>query len=196
MCVILVGKVSEVLKLDLYAAWASNPHGAGLLVHSPGRVQCIKGLMDLDSLIGELEKVDRHRRVAVHLRWATHGSINAANTHPFAVGRGSWLMHNGVLSAFGKSGDRGVSDSADLARVLGQIKGTADRCKVLRSLSGMFVLATREGFGLFGSRSWQSVGRVKCSNTHWVPSRLFAVDDVGECNGSSGRSPWGWRELV
>lgn len=36
---------------------------------------------------------------AVHLRWNTHGENSLANTHPFELPYGSYLMHNGVLGA-------------------------------------------------------------------------------------------------
>lgn len=170
MCVILLGKNKDILKSNLDLAWASNPHGAGILYHDRrGSVVCVKGLMTLEALTDALGDVGRDTQMAVHLRYATHGAVSAANTHPFAVGKSGYLMHNGMLSAFGRSGTRGVSDSADLARTLGTIPSDSDRLKVLRSLQGMFLLATRGGFTPIGSRSWVRVGRVLASNDNFLP---------------------------
>lgn len=170
MCVILLGKNKDILKSKLDLAWASNPHGAGILYHDRrGNVVCVKGLMSLGTLTDALGDVSRDTQVAVHLRYATHGAVSAGNTHPFIVGRSGYLMHNGVLSAFGQCGTRGVSDSADLARALSTIPSDCDRLKVLRSLQGMFLLATKREFLPIGSRSWVRIGKVLASNDNHLP---------------------------
>ncbi|NDD53675.1 hypothetical protein EBZ39_07320 [bacterium] len=172
MCVILIGKTKDIRKVDLDSAWISNPHGAGIAYpRTNGKgVEVVKGIMDLDTLKGELKGIDPDIRIALHLRYATHGSIVESNTHPFKIGRsGSYLMHNGVLSAFGRSGDRGISDSMDLARVLGEIKDPRDRSKVLRSVSGMFCTISTEGIHTYGSRSWVKIrGSVIGSNDSFI----------------------------
>jgi hypothetical protein len=173
MCVILVGNKKSILNLDLHAAWNNNPHGAGFAYINNGRAHVVKGLMCYDSMMESLSACKHRGTIALHLRFATHGAINGDNTHPFRVGRtGDVLMHNGILSAFGISGDRGLSDSADLARVLGGIRDPRDRDKVLRSIHGMFTLVTpraRSGVVLFGSNGWQMHDGVRCSNTYWIP---------------------------
>lgn len=174
MCVILVGKVSELRKVDLKAAWASNPHGAGIAYPNGKGVKAIKGLMTLSALKTALRELDQNIEAALHLRFATHGAVNAKNTHPFPIGRsGEYLMHNGVLSCFGSSGDNGRSDSADLARVLGDIRNPIDRSKVLGSLSGMFCTVTQKGIRLCGSRSWVQISDgVMGSNDNFVPRQI------------------------
>lgn len=170
MCIIMVGKVRSVESLDLECGWASNPHGAGVCYVDRGSVVAVKGIMNLHDLERELSKIKGNPKIALHLRYATHGKISESNTHPFQVGRsGSWLMHNGMLSAFGRSGDRGVSDSRDLADTLGRMKEPSDRVKILRSLSGMYALISRKGIELYGSRSWVEINGVACSNTSCAP---------------------------
>jgi len=194
MCVIFLGKVKDILDLDLPSAWASNPHGAGILFHDRGgRVVCSKGLMTLEDTITAIESIDRNRKIAVHLRFATHGAINPSNTHPFPVGRGAFLMHNGILSAFGRHGDAGLSDSADLARVLGDVRDTKDRAKILRSVSGMFLYADRGGFYTFGSRSWIKIGKVSASNDNFLP-RAPVFEIGGGRRGVSRHLGWNWGE--
>lgn len=176
MCVILIGKAKDIKKTDLESAWAHNPHGAGIAYPTGSRVHVIKGIMEPHDLWVELGKIDPKQRIAIHLRYATHGAIGADNTHPFRMGRsGSYLMHNGVLSAFGRAGDRGISDSMDLADTLGKLKDPADRGKILRSLSGMFTVITSTGIFTFGSRSWVKIGAVLGSNDYFMP-KLIPID--------------------
>lgn len=173
MCVILIGKTKDIQKVDLNSAWISNPHGAGIAYPRGDNrgIEVIKGIMDLESLKGSLKGIKGEIKIALHLRYATHGSISPSNTHPFKIGRsGSVLMHNGILSAFGRSGDRGVSDSMDLARVLGEIKDPIDRRKILTSLGGMFCEISPKGIHTFGSRSWVRIrGGVMGSNDNFMP---------------------------
>ncbi len=194
MCVILIGKVKDIRKVDLESAWASNPHGAGIAYprsNSKG-VAVVKGIMDLESLRSALREIHGEIKIALHLRYATHGSINPLNTHPFKIGRsGSYLMHNGVLSAFGKSGDRGVSDSMDLANTLGEIKDPIGRHKILASLGGMFCEISPKGIRTFGSRSWVKIrGSVIGSNDNFIPK----VTPIGLSGGSRWieRSAYTW----
>jgi hypothetical protein len=195
MCIILIGKTKDIKKTDLDLAWASNPHGAGISYSTGRGVVTIKGIMDLDRLKGELGEIDRDLKIAVHLRYATHGSISPANTHPFKIGRsGSVLMHNGVLSQFGIAGDRGVSDSADLARVLGEIKDPKDRYKILRSLSGMFCEISPKGIAVFGSRSWVKIrSGVLGSNDNFMPREPMLKIGGGSAY-RVDRSLWNWGE--
>lgn len=193
MCVILTGKARDILALDLQSAWACNPHGAGIVFHDRGgRVICSKGLMTLEDTISAVESIDRNRKVALHMRFATHGAINAMNTHPFPVGRGAFLMHNGILSAFGKHGESGLSDSADLAKVLGEVREPRDRAKILCSLSGMFLYADRGGFHTFGARPWVRVGKVLASNDGFI-AREPIFEIVGG-RSVSRRLRWDWGE--
>lgn len=175
MCVILVGKVNELRKVDLKSAWTSNPHGGGIAFPSGGRVKSIKGLMTLSALKSALRELDQESEVALHLRYATHGAVSAKNTHPFPIGKtGEYLMHNGVLSCFGSSGEKGQSDSADLARVLGDIRNAVDRSKVLSSLSGMFCTISPKRITLTGSRSWVKISDgVMGSNDNFIPRQIM-----------------------
>lgn len=191
MCVILVGKVNELRKVDLKAAWSSNPHGAGIAFPSSGRVKAIKGLMTLSALKSALRELDQDAEIALHLRYATHGAVNFKNTHPFPIGKtGEYLMHNGVLSCFGSSGDNGKSDSADLARVLGDIRNAVDRSKVLGSLSGMYCTISPKRISLTGSRSWVKISDgVMGSNDNFIPRQIMP-------NPRSDRNRWlyNWAE--
>lgn len=179
MCVILVGTKKQLLSIDLDRAWKTNRDGAGFSYVDKKRVYVVKGLMRFDDMINALETTRARGLISLHLRLATHGRVCAKNTHPFVVGNDA-LAHNGVLSSFGVSGASGVSDSADLARVLSHLKPD-DRNKVLASLSGMYALTTtraRAGVVLFGSRSWVEHKGVQCSNNYWVEKPAVARASV------------------
>jgi hypothetical protein len=49
--------------------------------------------------------------VAIHFRMATDGRVNKHNAHPFKLKNQSWLMHNGILSAYRTSKDDVKSDT-------------------------------------------------------------------------------------
>lgn len=192
MCVILIGKAKDIKKTDLESAWASNPHGAGIAYPTRSRVECIKGIMDPHDLLAALGEIDPKQRIAVHFRYATHGSISSENTHPFKMGRsGSYIMHNGVLSAFGKAGDQGISDSRDLADTLGKLRDAIDRAKILRSLSGMFCTISRSEICTYGSRSWCKIGSVLASNDHFIP-KLIPIDRGSRGSRWVDRSLYSW----
>ncbi len=198
MCVILIGKVSEIKRVGLENAWTCNPDGAGIAYpDGKGGVRTIKGMMTLEALLDALKSVSRSTKVALHLRLATHGSVNQSNTHPFPIGRsGSVLMHNGILSAFGRSGDRGVSDSADFARLLGEIKDPKDRERLLSTVGGMFTQIDSRGIKTFGSRSWVQISRgVVASNDNFlprVPHKNWHL--LGDSQGTRLDDAWSWRE--
>jgi hypothetical protein len=55
---------------------------------------------------------------AVHFRWATHGRVGRANTHPFEIpGTDVYMMHNGVLWT-AKDATDDESDTAIFARAV------------------------------------------------------------------------------
>ena len=93
-----------------------NPHGAGLIYWSFGRWEVVKGdnwtWSELRDVMTDVERLGGEW--AVHMRYRTRGLINEANCHPFDLGDGAWLMHNGTLPLVPTKA--GESDSALLAR--------------------------------------------------------------------------------
>ena len=60
-----------------------------------------------------------NQEFAVHFRYATHGEVGMANTHPFALPNGAgWLMHNGILSDFTFYSTDKMSDTAIFTSLL------------------------------------------------------------------------------
>lgn len=180
MCVILLGKTKDIKRLKLKDAWASNPHGAGIVIPAP-KPRVIKGIMTLDNFIRALDLIPDDREITCHLRQTTHGATSPENTHPFPV-KGMWLMHNGILSGLGAHGENGASDSAHLARILAKLP-IADRLPLLRSLSGRYALIDSATVHLIGS--FTEYKHVKMSNDYWLPRKYFYVQNVKHQNGTS-----------
>ncbi|MBY8856632.1 hypothetical protein K7711_09110 [Nocardia sp. CA2R105] len=91
---------------DLDALWGgalANPHGHGYAVITGDRIVVGRGL-DPDVVISEFAAVRGEYpegAALFHSRLATHGPIDLANTHPFAVGgdERTVIAHNGILPA-------------------------------------------------------------------------------------------------
>jgi predicted glutamine amidotransferase len=118
MCLIIVKENGKELVPNkmISEVWIDNPHGAGIIFKRANskRYQMIKGLMSEEELNQTIKKLSLSKNdfIAYHLRWATSGNLDAANTHPFIVhqdvGRVSavkaestdktmFVMHNGVI---------------------------------------------------------------------------------------------------
>lgn len=122
MCVIVYKPCRVAMPGErlLQAAWARNPHGAGLAVLHRGEVEIHKGYMDFDSFLDAARRHTRKAdRVAYHFRFATSGGIRPGACHPFPVSASiddlnaldisapMAFIHNGVIS----SGTRDMSDT-------------------------------------------------------------------------------------
>jgi hypothetical protein len=100
MCLIFVRtKHSEPLNyIALEQAYKDNPDGVGIMWWDNGWKEC----RSIEATYAEVEQfLDKieGRKVpwAIHFRWATAGKVNKRNCHPFPIGPGAYLMHNGVL---------------------------------------------------------------------------------------------------
>lgn len=88
-------------------ALENNPHSIGIVYKDiDGKVKIErfvnpeKGKEQIYNIIKDKEEY------AIHFRFATHGGVNLANCHPFIVNKDLCLMHNGVMSDFGKIDDK------------------------------------------------------------------------------------------
>lgn len=103
MCLIInIPAGRSVPKSILCDGIDTNPDGVGLMYAKDGRLWMEKQLSwdykDLSKHLSTMQDLNR----AVHFRWATHGTINTDNVHPFQIGHNKkrkWcMMHNGVLT--------------------------------------------------------------------------------------------------
>lgn len=120
MCLIFVRDLDGG-RLDwatLEKAYHRNNDGAGLLWWSLGKWHTEKNVKwPWDDLRAAIRDLDRQSEAwAVHFRLATKGVIDERNCHPFSLGSGGYLMHNGTVHVPMPWKER--SDSWHLARAV------------------------------------------------------------------------------
>ena len=93
MCIIVAkpAMVKMPSKKIIKNCFENNPDGAGIMVSVRGKVYGYKGLMNYESVLNKLQKIEKKfgplykLNVVMHFRIGTHGGNIAANTHPFPV---------------------------------------------------------------------------------------------------------------
>lgn len=92
--------------------WIHNRDGAGVMwTDKSGAVRVEKILSPSVAEWIRFYRAHAERRAClIHLRMRTHGAVSFENVHPYEVGGGVWLMHNGVLR-FGNAADPSRSDT-------------------------------------------------------------------------------------
>lgn len=100
----------------LFNCFDSNPDGTGYMYqdHNSKKVIINKGFMSFDSFITAIENLSNNiditaSNLVMHFRYATQGSINSANCHPFpitdkvkqlqqsTITANTAMVHNGVI---------------------------------------------------------------------------------------------------
>jgi len=127
MCIIVIKPKNHQLpsKKILSQCFYSNPHGAGFMYnnsqnsnnstdHNSHHVTIAKGFMDFESFYSAITSITAdnlyNSNLVIHFRWATQGSINSKNCHPFPISKkikdlqalnfttNTGITHNGVIS--------------------------------------------------------------------------------------------------
>ena len=105
MCLLVSQPEGVTLPYDLFLdAYKHNNDGLGIAIPTGTEVKIVRALPD--SAITAYRIYLRHaagKKCAIHLRMATHGTVNMSNCHPFHIHGGLYLMHNGVLKIDTKS---------------------------------------------------------------------------------------------
>lgn len=124
MCLLIAITPNAVLDEDrLYTAAENNPDGFGWAIHTGTHLIRFRSMW-IDEAVHEWKIVRHHfpeAHAVWHLRWATHGTTDLANCHPFEVGHDSRLMlaHNGVLpiTAKGSRSDTRILAEDEIANL-------------------------------------------------------------------------------
>lgn len=132
MCAIIelpIGSTFNAKKLT--NASFINSDGFGLMYINPetSKLEVVKEYIKDNTLATKklLELVEEHKNnyAVLHLRYATHGTVDADNCHPFPIltkekdGRDIYMMHNGVISITSSAEhDKGKSDTALFAEYI------------------------------------------------------------------------------
>ena len=145
MCLIAVKPRNAPLNMTTMAyledAFDSNPDGAGLMYRVKGRIHIVKGLMTWQHFESKLPLI-ADKAAVIHFRWATHGTLNKGNTHPFPLSSREHdlkacnvttevgVAHNGIVQGLH---DKVLSDTALYVRdYLSQLTMTPEILDLLR----------------------------------------------------------------
>jgi hypothetical protein len=212
MCLIIEKPAGTTVPLWIIESAAEyNSDGAGLMVNGTYekwltiKPRSIK--KKVDALQDEL--------VALHFRFATHGAVDHRNAHPHQLENGFLLMHNGVLSSFGKSATVGESDTVNFinevvnpaiaendpdTETLAQIildNGSGNRFALMDSRGDMWRIGNwieYEGLRFSNKAMWdypyfsgfEGYGKsAKYDDSYWQDAADYA-DDAGYENGVLG----------
>lgn len=116
MCVILHRlKGNNISEKHLLKAKDFNPDGFGIMYVENNKVLFEKGFIKDNELLDKIKELG-DREFVLHFRIKTHGKIDKNNCHPFPVGNGVYMMHNGQL--FIKTPNKDKSDTFHFADYL------------------------------------------------------------------------------
>lgn len=174
MCVIIYKPAGVRMPSSnvLGAAARLNPHGCGLMTADGRSLHSLDARAFIDYLLGFSPGDD----LAIHFRFATHGSVCSANCHPFYY-RGITLMHNGVLPI------QPLKDRTDSETYLRRIAPGLSRyglnsgyaSEALTIPGSRFAVAMDGAIRLFGEFS--EFGGLYFSNTRPYPRGLRIRED-------------------
>jgi len=119
MCLAIFQTAGNSIPEDyLRTGFESNPHGAGYMYFDNDNILCIEKCMDFEEFIESYEKnwlqYGGVSPFAIHFRWATHGTRDISNVHPFAMNDNVAVMHNGILDCH--IDDTAMSDTASFVK--------------------------------------------------------------------------------
>jgi len=99
MCLLIFKPEGIAIPHDyLVNADISNPHGCGIAYPDGRKTLTLKGAKWTADDIGKALASIGTAPAIIHFRYATHGSLTDANTHPFLLPRGVAAAHNGVIN--------------------------------------------------------------------------------------------------
>lgn len=128
MCLIIASESG--IKPDavvMHQAYTDNPHGIGIMWCEDNHVKVWKG-WKVQKAIKQLGKIPDGAPLVIHFRWATHGTVDTANCHPFEVQKDLYLAHNGVIHDVPLTNPK-RSDTWHFAQMLREAGLTADEVR-------------------------------------------------------------------
>lgn len=200
MCIIVaIPRSTPIDSETLYFCWEENPDGAGFSYYSKSlqKVQVNKGFMRYKNLYKELKNInisvsnefmEFEHNLVIHFRWATHGGISKAMTHPFEiVGKKKELIafhHNGMIPGFGSVA---VSDTADFtAKILVPLARSLSKPRFKAACEALTELISSRTCFHFPDGSFHLHGRWKKIDGIWFSSTLYGsygLTEYTECGG-------------
>lgn len=105
MCLALFKKEGVIVPEEhVDKAWTQHRDGAGFAYLDGKKVVIEKGFMTSDDMKTRLKALNnlKNTKAILHWRYATHGTVDKTNCHPFKIADGA-LVHNGTIRGFGES---------------------------------------------------------------------------------------------
>lgn len=119
MCLLIASQIGDLPTHTLLRdANFDNPDGWGTCRVENGKIAVEKG-WNTPSLIAAAQRCKGFPYM-IHMRFATHGTVNRRNTHPFKISAGLFMAHNGMLNIDTKSKPE-LSDTAHYAELIGAL---------------------------------------------------------------------------
>ncbi len=103
MCLIIANTTGSFVSDEhVEAAFSNNQDGFGIMYAKDGLLRLRRGLFTLPQILDIFKKFNESKQPYVaHFRYATHGTLDASNCHPFPVSMkqgGVGMVHNGTLT--------------------------------------------------------------------------------------------------
>lgn len=102
MCIAMYCNVGHTLTdAQIRTSWRNNSDGGGFTYVVDGALQTFRTMVLAEFLDAYRAATNEHAHrsdFAVHFRYATHGTTNLANVHPFEIDTHTNVCHNGILS--------------------------------------------------------------------------------------------------
>lgn len=118
MCLIIYSPKGALVERSV-AAYAHCQNSDGIGVMSVEGIEKFMGRKALKRAYRYIQTyLSPHETpYGLHFRWATHGDVKLANTHPYETPDGKhWVMHNGVISLTTAESSKNESDTAVFVR--------------------------------------------------------------------------------
>ena len=206
MCVIIhQPKGAYLTKEEAQRAWTRNPDGGGFaFINDDNAIQFYKS-MDFDEFWRTFERSRSDypkRDFLVHMRIATHGTVDIENTHPFLVGTYTVMAHNGILYDVPEYNDGRSDTRVFIDEVIPELPGNWLDSYYLRTMVSEFIgdsklmfltndPALKENVYIINKRQGEEVDGMWMSNVYHRPkSRQYAPASHYSWYDDYGYSKW------
>lgn len=162
------------------SCWDANSHGAGYMLSVNNQLIVRKGIMNKSLFMKEYNSLKHNDSVVFHFRIASHGEVNAKNTHPWKVTDKLAIVHNGIIDFCGRNNK--VSDSKIFASHLSNFNLCNQSHKIIleQAIGPNNKIVALNNFGtvtILNESSGKWLNDIWYSNIYWK-SRMLKNDEI------------------